>query len=88
MSAGGLIVGMVLVDLALLFGAWAVLTVAGEFGIHYGTAALIASVAVMPITYLVGPFAVGLLWRDWHAVRRLGASVALGGLGLRLLGVV
>ena len=88
MSADTFFIGLLLLNLSLLFGVWTVLTVANEVVIHVGPIACLASVVFFPITYSAGPFAIGLAWGEWAAVRRVGVSALLGGLGLFLFGVV
>jgi hypothetical protein len=84
MTADRLFLGLLLFNLFLWFGVWAIITVASEVVIHVGPVACLASLVFFPITWSVGPFAVGLAWEEWSAIRRLGLSALFGGLALVL----
>jgi hypothetical protein len=86
MSPDKLVIGLLLFNLWLWFGVWTIVTVASEVVIHVGPIACLASLVFFPITWSVGPFAIGLAWEEWSAARRLGLSALFGGLALLVFG--
>jgi hypothetical protein len=81
MAAARLFIGLLLLNLWLRFGVWAILTVATEVVVHVGPIACLASLVLFLITWSVGPLVIGLAWEEWSAARRLGLRPCSGDSG-------